>query len=312
MYQHNKIVYEELKHRLKTDSRVCIVQATGTGKGVIARTLIEEYEFVIVVAPTKAILENYKMNLKVNGDNVHYYTYKSISVQLNAQLDSLAQKTNLLILDEFHRIGAKTWGRKVEYLASKVEKSNGKVVGLSATPIRYLDNERDMSVEFFKCNVINGLDIVPVEANFYFDFGNGTVQDGYTGVTASTSYSSELGYGFTTSAQSEMNRAPGSIASGYDNLYNDQINSTTYADMQFDVDVPNGTYLVKVHYGSWNTGFGTEFVVEGSSSGDLYSTTAATYETYATVTDGKLSVVIAQGAKKYGGYINGLDIEFVK
>lgn len=160
MYQHNKVVYEELKNRLKTDNRVCVVQATGTGKGVIARTLIEEYESVIVVAPTQAILKNYQMNLKVKSDNVQYFTYQAISMMLNPQLDNLAKGVTLLILDEFHRIGAKTWGRKVEYLAEKIENTNGKVVGLSATPVRYLDNERDMSVEFFNGNVVSGLNIV--------------------------------------------------------------------------------------------------------------------------------------------------------
>ncbi len=158
---------------------------------------------------------------------------------------------------------------------------------------------------------INGLDITPVQTSFYFDFGDGAVQDGYTALTASNTYSSAEGYGFVTDNQSAMTRAPGSITSGYENLHNDQIHSTDYTDMQFDVDVPNGTYNVTVHYGSWNTGFGTEFVIEGASSGDLYSTVAATYTTQATVADGKLSIVIAQGAKKYGGYINGLDITFV-
>lgn len=165
MYQHNKVVYEELKDRLKTDTRVCVVQATGTGKGVIARTLIEEYESVIVVAPTQAILKNYQMNLKVKSDNVQYFTYQAISMMLNPQLDNLAKGVTLLILDEFHRIGAKTWGRKVEYLAEKIENFNGKVVGLSATPVRYLDNERDMSVEFFNGNVVSGLNIVEAVVN---------------------------------------------------------------------------------------------------------------------------------------------------
>ena len=165
MYQHNKIVYEELKDRLKTNSRVCIVQATGTGKGVIARTLIEEYESVVVVAPTQAILKNYQMNLKVKSDNVQYFTYQAISMMLNPQLDNLAKGVTLLILDEFHRIGARTWGRKVEYLAEKIENTNGKIVGLSATPVRYLDNERDMSVEFFNGNVVSGLNIVEAVVN---------------------------------------------------------------------------------------------------------------------------------------------------
>lgn len=152
---------------------------------------------------------------------------------------------------------------------------------------------------------INGLDIVPVKTTFHFDFGDGNVQDGYTAITGSNSYLASEGYGFTTSTHSSMTRAPGSIASGYENLYNDQIQGD---GMNFAVDIPNGVYSVTIHYGSWNTGFGTNYTVEGTSSGNLASTEAATYKTYAVVTDGQLDVDINLGAKKYGGYINGLDI----
>ena len=160
MLEHNKIVYDEVIERLKTSSRVCIVQATGTGKGVIASSLIEDYVKVLVVAPTNAILENYRMNLGVNSENVIFYTYQGISMLLNNQIEELGEKVSLIILDEFHRIGAETWGRKVEMLCDRAESKGCKTVGLSATPVRYLDNERDMSEEFFKGNVVNGLNIV--------------------------------------------------------------------------------------------------------------------------------------------------------
>lgn len=160
MLEHNKIVYEEVIERLKTSSRVCIVQATGTGKGVIASSLIEDYVKVLVVAPTNAILENYRMNLGVNSENVIFYTYQGISMLLNNQIEELGEKVSLIILDEFHRIGAETWGRKVEMLCDRAEAKGCKTIGLSATPVRYLDNERDMSEEFFKGNVVNGLNIV--------------------------------------------------------------------------------------------------------------------------------------------------------
>lgn len=142
-----------------------------------------------------------------------------------------------------------------------------------------------------------------------FDFGNGSVQNGCISVTDSNKYSVTKGYGFTSSVQSAMTRAPGEIASGYENLYNDQISSRDYSDMTFEVAVPNGVYSVTAHYGSWNTGFGTRFVIEGNSSGNLYSTTAAKYTKSVAVTDGRLTVVIGKGAKKYGGYISGLDIK---
>lgn len=160
MLEHNKIVYDEVIERLKTSSRVCIVQATGTGKGVIASSLIEDYVNVLVIAPTNAILENYRMNLGVNSENVIFYTYQGISMLLNNQIEELGEKVSLIILDEFHRIGAETWGRKVEMLCDRAEAKGCKTVGLSATPVRYLDNERDMSEEFFKGNVVNGLNIV--------------------------------------------------------------------------------------------------------------------------------------------------------
>ena len=160
MLEHNKIVYDEVIERLKTSSRVCIVQATGTGKGVIASSLIEDYVNVLVIAPTNAILENYRMNLGVNSENVIFYTYQGISMLLNNQIEELGEKVSLIILDEFHRIGAETWGRKVEMLCDRAESKGCKTVGLSATPVRYLDNERDMSEEFFKGNVVNGLNIV--------------------------------------------------------------------------------------------------------------------------------------------------------
>ena len=56
-----------------------------------------------------------------------------------------------IILDEFHRCGAAMWGQGVQKLLSMYPKA--RVLGLSATAIRYLDNQRDMSDELFDGNV---------------------------------------------------------------------------------------------------------------------------------------------------------------
>ena len=63
-----------------------------------------------------------------------------------------------------------------------------------------------------------------------------------------------------------------------------------------------------IHYGCWNSGYGTSYVVEGVASGNLHSTSAATYTFEVKVTDGVLDVAINRGAQSYGGYINGLDV----
>ena len=54
---------------------------------------------------------------------------------------------DFIILDEFHRCGASEWGKSVKKLLDCCTKA--KVLGLSATNIRYLDNRRDMAEELF-------------------------------------------------------------------------------------------------------------------------------------------------------------------
>lgn len=56
-----------------------------------------------------------------------------------------------IILDEFHRCGAEMWGQGVQKLLAAYAATP--VLGLSATAIRYLDNQRDMADELFDGNV---------------------------------------------------------------------------------------------------------------------------------------------------------------
>ncbi|MCR5825931.1 MAG: Helicase associated domain protein, partial [Oscillospiraceae bacterium] len=56
-----------------------------------------------------------------------------------------------IIIDEFHRCGAEQWGQGVQNLIAAHPKA--KLLGLSATNIRYLDNQRDMADELFEGKV---------------------------------------------------------------------------------------------------------------------------------------------------------------
>ncbi len=56
-----------------------------------------------------------------------------------------------IVLDEFHRCGAEMWGQGVQKLLSTCAATP--VLGLSATAIRYLDNQRDMADELFDGNI---------------------------------------------------------------------------------------------------------------------------------------------------------------
>lgn len=154
---------------------------------------------------------------------------------------------------------------------------------------------------------INGLEIVKPE--YHFDFGNGAAMSGYTKVNAASVYNSVTRFGFDENAsQYDMERGPGGVSAGYENLYNDQVQGGT----TFKVKLPNGKYSVRVHYGCWNSGYGTRFTIEGLDTGNLFSTSAAVYEAEVNVKDGMLEVVVAKGAQSYGGYINGLDIAIIE
>lgn len=52
-----------------------------------------------------------------------------------------------MVLDEMHRTGAAVWERNVKILLNTYPDTE--LLGLTATPIRYLDNQRDMAKELF-------------------------------------------------------------------------------------------------------------------------------------------------------------------
>lgn len=153
---------------------------------------------------------------------------------------------------------------------------------------------------------INGLELLKPE--YHFDFGNGAVQEGYTKINAATVYSEDSRFGFDGTNQYDMERGPGGVPSGFENLYSDQVQG----GMSFKVKLPKGKYNVTIHYGCWNSGYGTSYNIEGFATGNLFSTSGAQYTKEVNVTDGVLDVVIQKGDKSYGGYINGMDIVAVE
>ena len=81
-------------------------------------------------------------------ENVHFYTYAKLMCCAQAQLDEIAaQKPAYIVLDEFHRAGAECWGESTVALLKLCPEA--KLLGLTATNIRYLDNNRDMAEELF-------------------------------------------------------------------------------------------------------------------------------------------------------------------
>ncbi len=154
---HNQIPYEKVKENLRTGTKVAIVHPTGTGKSYIALKLIEDNKNkkTVYIAPSNAILHGIKNNIFESGlDMADFPNLKRITYQklMNLTDDEIKKlKCDYIILDEFHHCGAPEWGNGVNRLLER--NPNVKILGLSATPIRYFDNLRDMSDEIFEGNV---------------------------------------------------------------------------------------------------------------------------------------------------------------
>lgn len=157
LYAHNQIAYEASKTLFKHNNRVAIVQATGTGKSFIIIKHISELlgKRTLILAPQKYIIEQIRNDGHWITQDTSFITYAKLKNLTDKEIKSL--KLDFIVLDEFHRCGAKLWGEGVRRLLDCYKDT--KVLGTSATPIRYLDDNKDMSDELFDGNVAVNLSL---------------------------------------------------------------------------------------------------------------------------------------------------------
>ena len=163
LFEHNEKAYHAAVRMMEQYGKAAIVHPTGTGKSYIAFKLIEDNpeKVVIWLSPSEYIFKTQLESLKRNDPdfplaNVHFYTYAKLMCCTQAQLDDIAaQKPAYIILDEFHRAGAECWGESTVALLKLCPEA--KLLGLTATNIRYLDNNRDMAEELFDGRVASNM-----------------------------------------------------------------------------------------------------------------------------------------------------------
>ena len=163
LFEHNEKAYRAAVRMMEQYGKAAIVHPTGTGKSYIAFKLIEDNpeKVVIWLSPSKYIFKTQLESLKRNDPdfplaNVHFYTYAKLMCCTQAQLDEIAaQKPAYIIFDEFHRAGAECWGESTVALLKLCP--DAKFLRLTATNIRYLDNNRDMAEELFDSRVASNM-----------------------------------------------------------------------------------------------------------------------------------------------------------
>ena len=163
LFEHNEKAYRAAVRMMEQYGKAAIVHPTGTGKSYIAFKLIEDNpeKVVIWLSPSEYIFKTQLESLKRNDPdfplaNVHFYTYAKLMCCTQAQLDEIAaQKPAYIIFDEFHRAGAECWGESTVALLKLCP--DAKLLGLTATNIRYLDNNRDIAEELFDSRVASNM-----------------------------------------------------------------------------------------------------------------------------------------------------------
>ena len=143
---HNKRSYQALCEQLNYTNRVCIVQATGTGKSYVLAQFMSDHSHQkgLLLAPTHYILNQFKEGFHWRMNNVKLMTYAKL-LRLNKEAIKALQ-IDYCIVDEFHRTGAEGTNIGMESLFEVFP--DIPVIGASATPTRHSDR-RNMVDELF-------------------------------------------------------------------------------------------------------------------------------------------------------------------
>lgn len=142
LYPHNQKAYDNLCAMLRDNNRACVVQPTGTGKFVIIAKMAQDnpgknflllgtndYMYIDQMANLSDIAPGF------TPKNLQFMTYATAMAK--ARCGDEIPRCDVIVADEFHHCGAPEWGKGVQCVVEN--NPDAKIVGFSATPIRYSD-----------------------------------------------------------------------------------------------------------------------------------------------------------------------------
>lgn len=179
LFKHNQTAYEAAVSMMDREGKAAVIHPTGTGKSFVAFKLADEHPDARIcwLAPSEYIyqtqLENVKKTLApgemLHTENITFFSYSKLLKMMQQEENRISEgqsdrpvrdasgetepfdleklQPDYIVLDEFHRCGAPEWGKSVQKLLDMYPKA--KLLGLSATNVRYLDGQRDMAQEIF-------------------------------------------------------------------------------------------------------------------------------------------------------------------
>lgn len=153
LHDHNQKTYENICRMYNEGiQRVAIVQPTGSGKSLLMAKLIEDNpdSRFFVLSTRHEINNQFKEKLDEGMlERSDFNIYCNMPNMKQEVMETL--QPDYILLDEMHRALAKEWSKGIMRLLEMYP--NAKVLGLSATPIRYLDKCRNVVEELFSGNL---------------------------------------------------------------------------------------------------------------------------------------------------------------
>ena len=153
LHEHNQKTYENICRMYNEGiQRIAVVQPTGSGKSLLMTKLIEDNSDsrFFVLSTSHKINDQFKEKLDEEMlKRIDFNIYCNMPNMKQEVMESL--QPDYIFLDEMHRALAKEWSKGIKVLLEMYP--NAKVLGLSATPIRYLDKCRNVVEELFGGNL---------------------------------------------------------------------------------------------------------------------------------------------------------------
>lgn len=144
---HNQITFDYILDFAKHNRKICVPQATGTGKTYLEASILEHWSDrkAIIFAPSNEILrDTEKLLVECGIHNYDTITYQTLNKMFEEEIINL--DVDIILFDEAHRLLAEEWYKKVKILIES--HSHSLIFGLTATPIR--SNGRDIREEIFE------------------------------------------------------------------------------------------------------------------------------------------------------------------
>lgn len=147
---------------LSERDRACVIQPTGTGKFVIIAKMVQDNpeKRFLLLGTNEYMFDDQMANLAdiapgFKPENLQFMTYPGAMAA--AKAESAVPKYDVIVADEFHHCGAPEWSKGVLHIVEA--NPTAKLVGFSATPVRFSDGGRNMADEMFEGNVASSMEI---------------------------------------------------------------------------------------------------------------------------------------------------------